>query len=73
MPLCPRSYFSLKNLKREIGKTPDDFGLEIKSAFFTKQNKKLFFPPLIVCNNQFLSGIYLSAEKIDLFLRSLNG
>jgi hypothetical protein len=64
-PFCPRSYFSLKNFKKEI-KT-SDFDLKIIKTFAYKANKKLIFPPCIVYKNRILNGFYLSRLKIKNF------
>lgn len=68
-PLCPRSYLSLKNLKKEI-KASDLEVRCIKKIFF-KFEDNTYFPPAVVYKNQILFGFYLTRDKIKKFIKNL--
>ncbi|PID78001.1 MAG: hypothetical protein CSB21_02610 [Deltaproteobacteria bacterium] len=67
MPLCPRSYFSLKNCKREIDGLEGVY-IDVKKVFFIRRKSALYFPPVIEIENRILSGFYLSSKKIKKFI-----
>lgn len=68
MPACPRSYFSLRNLKNEIKDL--DFQLKITKGFYFKLNNKLSLPPFIVYKDKYLTGLLLTRNQIKLFLEA---
>ena len=68
MPFCPRSYFSLGNLKKVI-KNFSDAEIVVDKSFFFYKEGKIYFPPFIEFENNFLTGFFLSSEKILNFLR----
>jgi len=69
MPFCPRSYFSLRNLKKEI--KASDLELKCIKKFFYIKNKIIFIPPVLVYKNRVLAGFYLNPHKIRKFLNNL--
>lgn len=67
-PLCPRSYFSLMNLKKEI--KASDFEVEVVKKIFIRFYKKTVLPPCIVLDDKTLNGFFLTRSKINNFLKT---
>lgn len=69
LPLCPRSFFSLKNLRKEA----DNFSeieIIVKKTFLIKANR-IILPPAIKHEKNLLSGFFLTRNKIRKFITGI--
>lgn len=72
-PLCPRCYLARKNLYSILKKYKDISVQEIdvvRNLKLSKENGVRLFPALQY-KNKTVSGVFLSKDKIDAFLKTI--